>query len=77
MKYYISEKTSKAIKNGIPMCDVYMPRRPAETRTVAINIDHIRECFSCAREFVEQPHNDLDEGYFCDGCLERPEDLKP
>ena len=39
MKYYVSEHTAKAIKDGMPMCDVYMPRNPQGKRTVAVNIE--------------------------------------
>ena len=31
------------------------------------------ECFSCEKDFAPESHNDRDEGWFCDGCLENPE----
>jgi len=27
-------------------------------------------CFSCDKEFIAECHNDRDEGYFCDDCLD-------
>ena len=30
-------------------------------------------CFSCDKQFELEDHNDRDEGYFCDDCLENKE----
>jgi len=30
----------------------------------------VKGCFSCDKEFILQDHNDRDEGYFCDDCLD-------
>jgi len=28
------------------------------------------QCFSCEKEFELEEHNDRDQGYFCDECLD-------
>ena len=40
--------------------------------TVISSIE-VRGCFSCDKEFILLPHNDRDEGYFCDDCLDNQE----
>jgi len=30
----------------------------------------VRGCFSCDKEFIAECHNDREEGYFCDDCLD-------
>lgn len=39
MKYYTSERTAKAIMNGWPLCDVWLPINPQGKRTVEISIE--------------------------------------
>jgi len=33
----------------------------------------VRGCFSCDKKFIAECHNDRDEGYFCDDCLDNKE----
>jgi hypothetical protein len=69
MKYYVSERTIKAIRGGWPMCDVYLPVEPTTERARAIDISIIANCFSCDSEFVLAEHNEREGGDFCDRCL--------
>ena len=33
----------------------------------------VKGCFSCDNDFMAECHNDRDEGYFCDDCLDNKE----
>ena len=33
----------------------------------------VESCFSCDKGFIVNDHNDRDEGYFCDDCLDSQE----
>ena len=34
--------------------------------------DDLESCFSCDRLFLAYDENDLEEGWFCDECMEAP-----
>ena len=69
MKFYVSRQTLAAIKKGMPMCDVYLPRHATGERKYAIDIEQVFSCESCDAEGVESAmfeHDDV--GYFCEKC---------
>lgn len=69
MRYYVRPLIAEKIKNGWPLCDVYLPRSKADPRTVAIDIEIIETCFSCDVEFIADAANHNEQGVFCDECL--------
>jgi hypothetical protein len=68
MKYYVSINTLKAIKKGVPICDIYLPRHPAGMRVIPIDISEIITCDACDQEYTEDLVIDIDEGVFCINC---------
>jgi hypothetical protein len=69
MKYYVSENTLKAIKKGMSICDIYLPRHKTEERCKAVDISIIASCHACDMEFILMTQNEHVEGDFCDHCL--------
>lgn len=69
MKYFVSDKTINAIKNGWPICDVYMSREASKERKRAIDIAILANCHACGEEFVLEGKNEHEDGDFCDHCL--------
>ena len=67
MKYYLSKAQYQNISlNGIVDTSSFNT-----TKTDYHNIKiEVRSCFSCGRDFILEPHNSLDAGYFCDECQE-------
>jgi RNA polymerase sigma factor (sigma-70 family) len=61
MKYYVSDKTIKALKKGMPFCDVYMPREKTDTRKRAIDIAILTNCHACSEEFVLEEKQYMDK----------------
>jgi hypothetical protein len=65
MKYYMSHKQLQKLDGTVP---VHVSRL-SRVKTDLHNIEcEIQWCSSCEYDFIVEPHNDYDYGYFCNAC---------